>query len=281
MSEKSISIGFSPCPNDTFIFDAMINNRIDTEGVSFNAVMADVEELNTRAFSHELEVTKLSFHAFMHVVDRYILLRSGSALGNNCGPILISKKEYDKSDVEGLIIAIPGKYTTANYLLHHAFPNVEHVVEMLFSDIEGAIESNKVDAGLIIHENRFTYEAKGLSKIIDLGKHWHERTNTPIPLGGIAISRSVDLETQKKVNRILKRSVGYAMNNPEKSAEYVKAHAQELEERVIQQHIALYVNNYTRDIGTRGEEAIELMFKDAAKRGIIKDAISKDFVLPG
>jgi len=280
MSEQSINIGFSPCPNDTFIFDAMVNDRIDTEGISFNAVMADVEELNKMAFSNELQVTKLSFHAFLYLTQKYILLRSGSALGNNCGPILISKRSIDKSEVEGLKIAIPGRYTTANYLLNHAFPNVKHVEEMLFSDIEGAIESDEVDAGLIIHENRFTFEAKGLKKIIDLGEHWHKMTDMPIPLGGIAINRSLSTGIIMKVNRVLKRSVEFALKHPSESAEFVKTNAQELNEVVIEQHINLYVNDFTRDIGPKGEEAIAYMIKDAQDRGIVADGISKDFVLP-
>ena len=280
MEERQINIGFSPCPNDTFIFDAMINNRIDTEGFVFKPVMADVEELNRKAFLNELEVTKLSFHAFLHICDKYVLLRSGSALGNNCGPILISRQKYTKEDVEQLKIAIPGKYTTANFLLHHAFPNLSDPVEMTFNEIEGAIEDGSVDAGLIIHENRFTYEAKGLNKMIDLGEHWYDSTSAPIPLGGIAVSRELDTDTQVTINRVLRRSVEFAMNSPAASIDFVKAHSQEMEDSVIKQHIELYVNDFTKDLGDKGVEAINIMLANAKKRGIVNTDAGIELFVP-
>jgi 1,4-dihydroxy-6-naphthoate synthase len=164
-----IEIGFSPCPNDTFIFDAMVHGRINTEGLSFKVTMADVEELNRLAFANALHVTKLSFHAYAHVFQRYILLNSGSALGSNCGPLLIAKKDFAMNEVDGLRIAIPGKFTTANFLMSFAFPMADNRVEMLFSDIEGAVARDEVDAGVIIHENRFTYAERGFVKLMDLG----------------------------------------------------------------------------------------------------------------
>ena len=178
----NLSLGFSPCPNDTFIFDAMVNNKIDTEGLSFEVTIADIEELNRRAFRRSLDITKLSYYAYAYLIKDYVLLHAGSALGNNCGPLLISKPEYLKSTVENLTIAIPGMYTTANFLLSLAYPDVTKKVEMRFLDIENAILQNKVDAGVIIHENRFTYQLRGLVTILDLGEYWETQTGLPIPL---------------------------------------------------------------------------------------------------
>ncbi|NQY68594.1 MAG: 1,4-dihydroxy-6-naphthoate synthase [Flavobacteriales bacterium] len=279
MSRDSISIGFSPCPNDTFIFDALIHNKIDTEGLIFEPVIADVEELNRKASAQELDVSKLSFHAFLNITDKYILLRSGSALGNNCGPILISKDVYTVKDVSALKIAIPGKFTTANYLLHHAFPSIKDVEEMLFSDIEGAILKGEVDAGLIIHENRFTYLDKGFNKILDLGEYWESITSMPIPLGGIAVSRDIDINVQKKINRVLNRSVQFAMKNPEESRAYIKLHSQELGDKIVEQHIALYVNHYTLDLGEMGEKAISLMLRDGLEQKILPKSNIDDIIL--
>ena len=206
-----LTLGISPCPNDTFIFDAMVNNKIDMEGMSFELVITDVEKLNKLAFQHALDITKLSYYAYAHVIKDYVLLHAGSALGNNCGPLLISKPGNQESIHERLTIAIPGKYTTANFLLSLAFPRATNKVEMLFSDIENAIMQDKVDAGVIIHENRFTYQDKGLIKIMDLGEYWESQTRLPIPLGGIAMKRNIPSEIARKVNRLLRKSVEYAM----------------------------------------------------------------------
>ena len=180
---KKLTIGFSPCPNDTFIFDALIHHKIDTEGLEFEVVMADVEELNQMALGAELSITKLSYHAFFHLLDTYVMMDSGSALGNNCGPLLI-KNQGDSNPKINDLIAIPGKYTTANFLLNFAYPELINRTEMLFSDIESALKQKQVRAGLIIHENRFTYADRGFEKILDLGEFWEQKTGTPIPLGG-------------------------------------------------------------------------------------------------
>lgn len=273
-----LTLGFSPCPNDTFIFDAMVNHKIDTEGLSFEVTIADVEELNRRAFQRSLDITKLSFFAYAYLVNDYILLSAGSALGNHCGPLLISKPVFLKSSVMDLTIAIPGKYTTANFLISLAYPNATKKIEMRFSAIENAILQNKVDAGVIIHENRFTYQAKGLVKILDLGEYWETQTGLPIPLGGIVIRRSIPSDIAQKVNRILRKSVEYAFAYPASSKEYVRQYAQEMDENVRNQHIQLYVNTFTVDLGKVGMRAVKTLFAWAYKNKLISN-ITEDIFL--
>ena len=264
-----VNIGFSPCPNDTFIFDAMLHGKVQTEGLDFEPVMADVEELNRRAFQGDLDVTKLSYHAYAYLIDRYVLLDAGSALGNNCGPLLIARKAMPSSDIPQCHIAIPGRYTTANFLLGLAYPAAQNKTEMLFSEVETAVLEEKVDAGLIIHENRFTYQEKGLIKLIDLGEFWEERTGHPIPLGGIAVRRDLAKEVQQRINRVLRSSVTYAMDHPEDTYDFVRRHAQEMNRQVMYQHINLYVNEYTRDLGVQGRRAVRQLFEMAERRQLI------------
>ena len=266
----NLSLGFSTCPNDTFIFDAMIHKKVDTEGLEFDVVLADVEELNRNAFTGNIDITKLSYHAYAYIAHNYKLLTSGSALGYKNGPLLISKRKIYRDEVADLKIAIPGKYTTANLLFSIAFPKVKEKKEYLFSDIEEAILDGEVDAGVIIHENRFTFEKKGLKKIIDLGEEWEEKTNNPIPLGGIVIQRKLDIEIQQKVNRVLKRSVEFAIANPNSGYGFVKNYAQELNDDVIQKHIGLYVNNFTVDLGETGKNAVKILYDKAMAEKIIE-----------
>jgi len=267
----NVSLGFSPCPNDCFMFDAIVNQRIDLEGLTFSVRMEDVEALNKAAFAGEVDVTKLSYHAYAYCADRYVLLDAGSALGRNCGPLLISKRPVSKEEVEagGLKIAIPGKYTTANFLLGLAFPSARNRTELIFSEIEPALLADRFDAGLIIHENRFTYESKGLRKIIDLGEFWEEETGAPIPLGGIVVKRSLADDVQRRVNRVLRRSVEYAFAHRADSLPFVRANAQEMSEEVMYRHIDLYVNEYSVDLGAEGRRAVELLFERARATGII------------
>jgi 1,4-dihydroxy-6-naphthoate synthase len=274
-----LTLGFSPCPNDTFIFDAMIHHKIDTEGLDFEVVMADVEELNQKAFRKELAITKLSYHAFVYLVDDYALLNSGSALGNNCGPLLICKnQEYLKGLDSQQSIAIPGKYTTANFLLSLAFPNLKNKTEVLFSEIENGVLNNQFDAGLIIHENRFTYQEKGLHKIVDLGEFWETKTKMPIPLGGIVIDRNLPLEIQQKVDRVLRRSVQFAFDNPNESNRFIENNAQEMSAEVCKNHIELYVNNYSLDLGENGRKAVQTLFTEAQKVGLVSKVNKGIFV---
>ena len=275
-----LTLGFSPCPNDTFIFDALVNKRIDTEGLEFDVQLGDVETLNTKAFKAELDITKLSYHAFAYMTDDYQLMRSGSALGKNCGPILIAKSEISNlaSEIQHLKIAIPGKYTTANFLLGIAFPDAKNKTELVFSEIENSVLSGKADAGLIIHENRFTYQSKGLKKLIDLGEFWETKTGLPIPLGGIAIRKSLPSEVKLKVEKLIRKSIEYAFANPEASKEYVRCHSQEMEPGVIQSHINLYVNNYSVNLGEEGEKAVNKMYSIAKQNGIIPEIPEDIFV---
>lgn len=273
-----LSLGFSTCPNDTFIFDALVHKKIDTEGLDFDIVLADVEELNRNAFAGNIDITKLSYHAFAHIADKYKLLTSGSALGYRNGPLLISKRKIYFDEVPDLKVAIPGKYTTANLLYSIVFPGVKEKKEYLFSDIEEAILGDEVDAGLIIHENRFTFEKKGLKKVIDLGEDWEEKTNSPIPLGGIVINRKIDLEIQQKVNRVLKRSVEFAITNRNASYNFVKNYAQELDDDVIEKHINLYVNNFTIDLGEVGKNAVNILYDRAVQENVLKPVPKDIFV---
>jgi 1,4-dihydroxy-6-naphthoate synthase len=276
--KKCLTIGFSPCPNDTFIFDAMVHGKIDTEGYTFSFETADVETLNALAIQHKYDLTKLSFFAYPTVASKYQLLHSGSALGSNCGPLLISKNSYPLSEIPNLKIAIPGVHTTANFLLSYAFPDAKNKTELVFSDIENAVISGRCDAGVIIHENRFTYMQHGLRKLLDLGEYWETQTGHPIPLGGIAIKRELHTETRQALNRIMKRSIVYALQNPESSKDFVIAHAQEMQQDVMKKHIELYVNHYTESLGTKGTEAINFMYSYAFEKGLITQMPADIFV---
>ena len=266
-----LTLGFSPCPNDTFIFDALIHHKIDTEGLEFEVYYDDVETLNQKAFRGELDITKLSYHAFAYVVDQYVLLDAGSALGFGVGPLLISKGEMSLAELNNAEykIGIPGKYTTANFLLGLALPKASNKQEMVFSEIEDALLHEQIDVGLIIHENRFTYQLKGLKKIIDLGDYWEKLTGCAIPLGGIVAHRKLAPEVLQKINRVLKKSVEFAFANPKSGLDFIRQHAQEMSEEVMYKHIELYVNKYSLDLGEEGRRAINLLFATATEKGII------------
>ena len=266
-----LSLGFSPCPNDCFMFDAIVNRRIDLEGLDFDVRLADVEALNQAAFAGDADVTKLSYHAYAYCVRDYVLLDAGSALGRHCGPLLISKRPITADEVAAgdLSIAIPGKYTTANFLLGLAFPDAHRKTELVFSAIESALLNGDVDAGVIIHENRFTYEAKGLKKIVDLGEFWERTTGAPIPLGGIVVRRRLPVDIRQRVNRVVRRSVEHAFAHRKASLPFVREHAQEMSEDVMYKHIDLYVNEYSVDLGSEGRRAVEVLFSEGADAGVI------------
>lgn len=268
-----LTLGFSPCPNDTFIFDALIHHKIDTEGLEFEVSYDDVETLNQKAMRGALDITKLSFHAFAYVANQYALLDAGSALGFGVGPLLISKKHFEDSELQTpnseLGIGIPGKYTTANFLLGIAYPHLQNKQELVFSEIESALLNDQIDLGLIIHENRFTYQDKGLTKIVDLGDYWEKLTGCAIPLGGIVINRNLDREVQLKVNRLIRQSVEFAFAHPKSGIDFIRQHAQAMEESVMYKHIELYVNKYSINLGEEGRKAVDTLFKLAQERGII------------
>lgn len=278
-----LTIGFSPCPNDTFIFDALIHNKIDTEGLEFEVFYDDVETLNQKAFRGELDITKLSYHAFAYAADKYVLLDAGSALGFGVGPMLITKQEdisYLLSHISDQKIAIPGKYTTANFLLSLAFPEATNKQELVFSDIENAVLDGRVDVGLIIHENRFTYQDKGLHKVMDLGDYWEKETGCAIPLGGIVANRNLPKDVQQKINRLIRQSVEFAFDNPKSGLDYIRSHAQEMSEEVMYKHIDLYVNKFSVDLGEEGKIAVKLMFDTALEKNIIPPIDKPLFLSP-
>ena len=275
---NKIKLGFSTCPNDTFIFDAMVHHKIDTEGLEFDIHLGDVEELNQMAFNTELDITKLSYHAYAYLWKNYTILNSGSALGRNNGPILISKQKIYPDEINDIKIAIPGKNTTANLLFSIAYPDAKNKKEDIFSDIEDAINSNEVDAGLIIHETRFTYEKSGFKKIIDMGEYWEKETHSPIPLGGIVIKKDLDQTIKLKVDRVLKKSIEYAFKNPKSSTSYMKRFAQNMSNSIMQQHVQLYVNNFSFDLGTEGKNAINNLFLKAYDSKIIKEIPTDIFI---
>jgi 1,4-dihydroxy-6-naphthoate synthase len=276
----TLSLAFSPCPNDCFMFDAIVHQRIDLEGLTFDVRLADVEALNRDAFAGRTDVTKLSYHAFAYCTDRYVMLNAGSALGRNCGPLLISKRPIAVDEVTTgvLRIATPGRYTTASLLLGLAFPAATRTTPMLFSEIEGVVASGEYDAGVIIHENRFTYESRGLRKVIDLGEYWEATTGFPIPLGGIAVRRSLDPEIQQTVDRVLRRSVEYGFAHRDETLPYVRAHAQDMHDDVMFKHIDLYVNDFSVDLGRTGREAVEGLFAKAHAAGVIPAVPSSLFL---
>jgi 1,4-dihydroxy-6-naphthoate synthase len=263
-----LTLGFSPCPNDTFIFDALVNNKIDTEGLEFEVILEDVETLNEWALIGKLEITKLSFPAFFESLRKYVLLNSGSALGKGVGPLLITRSPNLNTGTENFweivsdsSIAIPGPHTTANLLLSFAFPDAIHKAPMIFSEIEDAVCNGETDLGVIIHENRFTYQLKGLYKALDLGGYWEEKMNVPIPLGGIAVKRTIDKAIVLKIDMLIRKSLEYAFANYPVITEYVKLHSQTMSEEVMRQHIDLYVNDFSLKLGDKGKQAIQTLYK--------------------
>lgn len=278
LTQMNLTLGFSPCPNDCFIFDALVHHKIDTEGIDFTVIMEDVESLNTKAFHQTLDITKLSYHAFIYLTSYYSLLNSGSALGFNCGPLLVKKRNSPIEDINKATIAIPGKYTTANFLLSLAYPKATNKIEILFSEIENKVLLGEVDAGLLIHENRFTYEEKGLEKVVDLGEFWESLIKAPIPLGGIVIKKSIDNSLQRSVDRLIQKSVEYAFANPDSCMDFVRQHAQEMSEEVMKKHIALYVNDFSIQLGDVGKNAIQLLCNKAIEQNLINNLHPNIFI---
>ena len=273
-----LTLGFSPCPNDTFIFDALVHGRIDSEGLEFDYFLADVEELNRRAMSGSVDITKVSYHAYAHLAGNYFVLDSGSALGHHNGPLLVSRKPLDTESINSSRIAIPGRYTTANLLFSIAWPEARNKKEYLFSGIPDAILNDEVDAGIIIHETRFTYAKKGLVKIADLGEVWEGMTGLPVPLGAIIISRDIPRDIALRVNRLIRSSLEYAYKDSFASYRFVSENANDMDTTVMSNHIRLYVNEFTLDLGKAGKNAILEMFRIAHEKGVIPPVPSRIFL---
>lgn len=271
-----LTIGFSPCPNDTFIFDALVNGHIDTKGISFRCQLEDVETLNHMAEDCVLDITKLSYGTFLRTADAYALLHSGSALGKGVGPLLVAKKAFALNDLGAKRVAIPGIKTTANLLFTLAHPEVKNKTEIVFSDIEAGVLDGRFDAGLIIHESRFTYADRGLVKLMDMGDWWERQTGAAIPLGGIVMKRSFDKELIATVDSLIRESVAWSWERYPNLSTFVQQHAQEMEEQVMRKHIDLYVNEYTTDLGTIGRSAIQTLFEKAGAAGMITNGMPEN-----
>ena len=267
---KPLTLGFSPCPNDTFMFYPLVHGLVDTGGLTFAERLEDVETLNQLALKGELDVSKVSYHALGHIRDEYALLHSGSALGRGCGPLLVAAENLDPADLRGRVIAVPGRYTTAKLLLRLFDPTLENFLVMPFNEIMDAVLTGQADAGLIIHESRFTYHGFGLHKLVDLGEWWEGETGLPIPLGGIVARRSLGVETIAAIEQALCAGVEYARSHPAEAAHYIREHAQEMSDEVCAAHIGLYVNDFSSELGEEGERAIVELLRRAEEAGIIR-----------
>ena len=264
-----LSLGLSPCPNDTYIFYALLHQSIDTQGITFEPHFADVSELNRMAYQGVLDITKISYNAFLDLTQSHVLLDAGGALGRGCGPLLIAKEELNRSTLQEKSIAIPGEKTTANFLLSYYLNRDVNKIVLPFDQIEDAVLNGAVDAGVIIHENRFTYAQRGLVALEDLGTHWEHTTGSPIPLGGIIGKRTIENPTLKRVDELIRASLCYAHQHRSEILPFVRTHAQEMEESVIWQHIDLSVNKFSAGLGPEGRDAINTLFTVAKETGRI------------
>jgi 1,4-dihydroxy-6-naphthoate synthase len=266
---QNLTLGYSPCPNDTFIFYPLIHGIVDSSGFRFSERLEDVETLNRLALDNELDISKISFHLLGFIRDDYTLLRSGGALGRGCGPLVVSRRFADMEELRGKRIAVPGRYTTAYLLLRLFDPYLSDIVFLPFHEIMGAVASGAADAGVIIHESRFTYPGYGLKKLLDLGEWWERDTGHPIPLGGIVAKRSLGKEKVAAFDRMLRASVEYSLAHPDEANRYIRAHSQEMSEEVCAAHIRLYVNNFSIDLGKEGEAAVNTLLSRADAAGLV------------
>lgn len=271
-------MGFSPCPNDTFIFHALVHGRVPCDGLSFSERLEDVETLNGLALSGLLDVSKVSYHLLGHILKDYLLLGSGGALGRGCGPLLVAREPLDPARLAGRRIALPGRYTTAALLLRLFDPSLADFVFLPFDRIMAAVADGSVAAGVIIHESRFTFASHGLLQILDLGEWWERETGHPIPLGGIAARRNLGRETLLALERGIARSVDHALQHSAESRPYIRAHSQEMSDQVCDAHIGLYVNGFSRGLGREGEAAVRLLLDRAAAAGIVPPSAEPLFI---
>ena len=266
---RELTLGYSPCPNDTFIFYGLTHGKLPKQPFSVRERLEDVETLNRLALSGTLELTKISYHALGHLRDHYALLRCGGALGRGCGPLIVATQPTDMAALRGKTIAVPGQLTTANLLLQLYAEGYEKLLIRPFDKILPALRKGEAQAGVIIHESRFTYQSEGFHKIIDLGAWWEDETGLPIPLGGILARRDLGAELIGTIEAAIRSSLDYAWANPRESRSYIRKHAQELDDAVIDNHIGLYVNDFSRDLGAEGIRAVETLFALSEERGII------------
>jgi len=269
---KTLTLGFSPCPNDTFIFHALIKGLVRSEGLVFKERLLDVEQLNRLALAGALEVTKVSFHLYGHIRSNYTLLSAGAALGRGCGPLLVAREECSISSLHNRPVALPGRYTTAALLLRLFAPRLDNLVYMPFERIMPAVISGEVSAGVIIHESRFTFLEYGLRQLVDLGEWWEADTGCPIPLGGIVAKSSLGSEIIASLGRLIAESIGHAIANPQAPLEYIRKHAQEMSDEVCAAHIGLYVNDFSRNLGAEGRRAVDLLMDRGEAAGILPGA---------
>ncbi len=254
-----LTLGISPCPNDTFIFDALVNGALDTGGLELEVVHEDVQTLNEWALAGRLDVSKLSYGVLPRVAGPYALLEAGGALGRGVGPLLVARPGAGPFRPDAMTVAIPGRDTTAHLLFSLAFPGAARKRFLVFSEIERAVLSGEVDAGVIIHEGRFTYQAKGLAKVLDLGEHWERETGAPIPLGGIVARRALGRDVLRRLDGLVRASVEHAFARRPLISEYVRRHAQEMDEAVMRQHVDLYVNDFSLGLGDAGRRAVRAL----------------------
>jgi 1,4-dihydroxy-6-naphthoate synthase len=266
---RQLTLGFSPCPNDTYIFNSLVNGLVSLPMVTFRERLEDVETLNRLALAGELDVTKVSCHLLGHIRDGYVMLAAGAALGRGCGPLLVSRGAVDPASLRGKPVALPGRYTTAALLLRLFDPTLDNLVYLPFHEIMPAVARGVVAAGVIIHESRFTFEEYGLTRLVDLGEWWEHDSGHPIPLGGIVARRSLGAETCRKVSDLIRASIEHARANPEAALPYIRAHSQEMSDEVCAAHIGLYVNDFSLDLGDEGRRAIVVLMERAEKAGVV------------
>jgi 1,4-dihydroxy-6-naphthoate synthase len=271
-ADKTVTLGFSPCPNDTFIFHALVKSLVKVDGIAFCERLLDVERLNRLALSAVLDVTKVSFHLYGHIRDRYTLLSAGAALGRGCGPILVSRDHCPIDSLCSKPVALPGRYTTAALLLRLFAPQLENLVYMPFDRIMPAVAQGEAAAGVIIHESRFTFSEYGLQQLVDLGEWWENDTGCPIPLGGIVAKKSLGGELIQKLSGLIAASIDHAFANRQAPREYIRAHSQEMSDQVCDAHIGLYVNDFSRDLGEEGRRAVAVLLERGETAGLLPRA---------
>ena len=275
---RTLSLGYSPCPNDTFLFFPLVHGLIDTGELHFRERLEDVETLNRLALDNIPDICKVSYHAFAFIREHYVLLRSGGAMGRGCGPLVVARQGRNMDGLKGKRFATPGRYTTAHLLLRLFDKEIDDIVTMPFHEIMPAVAQGQVDAGVIIHESRFTFQNYGLQKVLDLGQWWECRTGLPLPLGGIAAKRSLGDPLVRQLDGLVRASVEYATSHPGEAMKYIRAHAREMDDDVCSSHIRLYVNQHSLDPGTEGEKAAAALLSAGSAHGLLPDSILPVYV---